>query len=61
MQQLAESPGMGRTRPDLAPTTLRFWRVHSYFIVYSPSSQPLTIVRVLSAHRDLHSLLFNEK
>ena len=54
---LVERPAIGHIREDLADTSLRFWRVHSYLIVYRPDPQPLEIVRILSGYRDMSRLL----
>jgi antitoxin ParD1/3/4/toxin ParE1/3/4 len=56
-EKLAEMPGMGHLREDLADEPLRFWRVYSYLIIYRPDSQPLEIVRVLHGARDISTLL----
>lgn len=54
---LADNPGIGHIREDLADTSLRFWRVHSYLIAYRPDTDPLEIVRILSGYRDVSQLL----
>lgn len=57
---LLEAPLAGRNRPDLTPLPLRFWLVQphkTYFIVYDPIRQPLQIVRIVHAARDLPSTL----
>ncbi len=41
MEKLAERPQSGHLRTDLAGEALRFWRVHSYLVVYLPESTPL--------------------
>ncbi len=46
-----------RVREDLTDEPLRFWPVRRYLIVYRPDSDPLEIVRVLSAYRDVKKLL----
>lgn len=60
MGRLAERPGMGHIREDLARASLRFWPVYSYLIIYRPESRPLQILRVLHAARDVQSLLEDE-
>jgi len=55
--RLAETPGMGHTREDLTDEDVRFWTVHSYFIVYHPETRPLEIVRVVSGWRDVAAAL----
>jgi plasmid stabilization system protein ParE len=57
MQRLAEMPNMGHLREDLIDEPLRFWRVHSYLILYRFESKPIEIVRVLNASRDIEALL----
>lgn len=54
--RLAEWPGIGHERTDLADETLRVWTLQSYLIIYRPTSRPLEIVRVVSGYRDLVSL-----
>ncbi len=57
---LAENPGMGHSRTDLAgDRPLKFWRVFSYLVVYDPASDPLTVVAVLHGARDVEALLKN--
>ena len=52
MRRIAELPGIGRMREDLADELLRFLPVWSYLVVYRPSS-PVEIVRVLHGSRDI--------
>lgn len=57
---LADSPLAGRTRKDLTPLPVRFWIVQpysNYLIVYRPEKEPLQIVRILHAARDLPTVL----
>jgi plasmid stabilization system protein ParE len=60
MGKLAERPGMGHVREDLAQSPLRFWSVYSYLIIYRPESHPLQILRVLHAARDVRAILEDE-
>jgi antitoxin ParD1/3/4/toxin ParE1/3/4 len=60
MRKLADMPGMGHLREDLAHEQLRFWSVYSYLIVYRPDTRPLQIVRVLHGARDVRALLEEE-
>jgi plasmid stabilization system protein ParE len=55
--KLADMPYMGHLREDLVDEPLRFWNLHSYLIIYRPDADPLEIVRVVSASRDVHNLL----
>jgi plasmid stabilization system protein ParE len=57
MERLAERPDVGHLRTDLAGESLRFWRVHSYLVVYLPESTPLAVVRVLHGSRDVKTLI----
>ncbi len=50
-------PTLGHLREDLTDEPLRFWSVRRYLIVYRPDADPLEIVRVLSAYRDVKKLL----
>ena len=49
-------PGIGHKRQDLTHRDLLFWRLHSYLIIYR-DSQPLRIVRIIHAKRDVTQLL----
>jgi toxin ParE1/3/4 len=51
--RLAEQPGIGHLREDLADRRHRFFLIYSYLIVYRPQTRPLQIVRVLHAARDV--------
>jgi antitoxin ParD1/3/4/toxin ParE1/3/4 len=55
--KLARTPGIGHFREDLADRRHRFFLVYSYLIVYRPSTQPLEIIRILHASRDVRDLL----
>jgi plasmid stabilization system protein ParE len=57
MRQLAERPGIGHTRADLADEIVRFWPVFSYLVIYRPDVNPIQIVRVLHGKRDVRRLL----
>ena len=54
--RLAEMPGLGHVRDDLADHTLRAWTVRRYVVIYQPDRVPLLIVRVLSGYRDIGSI-----
>lgn len=53
MHRLAEHPGLGHLREDLADEALRVWTVHSYLVIDRPDTQPLQVARVLSGSRDI--------
>ncbi len=57
MRLIAERPGIGHTRVNLATEAVRFWPVFWYLIVYRPDTNPLEIVRVLRGRRDVRRLL----
>ena len=56
-QRLANNPGIGHTREDLTETTVLFWPVGSYLIIYDPARKPVEIVRVVHGARDIPGLL----
>jgi len=49
---LADSPGVGPQRPELAPD-LRSFHVGSYLILYRPVPDTIEVIRILSGYRDL--------
>lgn len=53
---LAVSPGIGWHREQLTGPDIRWWRVHSYLLAYSPLTKPLRVIRVLHSSRDLERL-----
>ena len=57
MRKLAEHPGIGHLREDLADEPLRFWPVYSYLIIYRAEKRPIQIIRVLHGSRDVRRLL----
>lgn len=54
-QALAEMPGMGRSREELAPN-LRSSVVGKYIILIRPEAEGIEIVRVVHGHRDIPKL-----
>jgi antitoxin ParD1/3/4 len=52
---LAEAPGMGHHRDDLADSRYRFWTVYSYVIAYRDNTNPLEIVAIVHGARQLDS------
>jgi toxin ParE1/3/4 len=57
MLDLATSPGIGHLRQELADRRHRFFLVYSYLIVYRFATEPLQIIRVLHAARDVQNIL----
>ena len=57
MRRIAEMPGIGHLRLDLADESLRFYRVYNYLIIYRPAAEPIAVVRVLDGARDVRSII----
>ena len=57
MRLIAERPGIGHARTDLASEAVRFWSLFSYLIIYRQETKPVQIVRVLRGKRDVRRLL----
>jgi toxin ParE1/3/4 len=57
ISKLAKTPSIGHAREELADKRHRFFLVYSYLIVYRYETQPLQIIRVLHASRDVQSIL----
>ncbi len=57
MMKLAKSPGIGHWREELADKRHKFSPVYSYLIVYRHETQPLQVIRVLNAARDVQAIL----
>jgi toxin ParE1/3/4 len=58
--ELAQSPGMGHYREDLADRRHRFWTVHPYVVAYRWQTTPLQIVVVVHGARHLKAF-FEER
>ena len=56
MRKLAELPGMGHQRADVANPSYRFWAVYSYLIAYRVEGDTLYISRVVHGARNLGKL-----
>lgn len=56
LQRLAEMPGLGHVRDDLADESLRAWTVHGHVVIYRPDTAPLSAVRGGSGYRDIGPL-----
>jgi len=57
IEKLAKSPGLGHRRADLTSRDLRFYLVHSYFVIYRPDQKPLHVARILHSARDVKTEL----
>ena len=53
--RLAQTPGMGHHREDLADTRHRFWTVYSYVIAYRDQTKPLEIIAIVHGARQLEA------
>lgn len=51
--RLAEFPNLGHLREELTDRPYRFWRVHSYMIIYRTDVSPPKVARVLHGARDI--------
>jgi toxin ParE1/3/4 len=54
--RLSQNPGIGPTRPDLAPN-LRYYVVGSYLVLYRQTADAIEIVRVVHGARQLPDLI----
>lgn len=60
LDNLTASPGIGWKREHLTGPGIRWWRVHSYLLVYDPETKPLRVIRVLHGARDLDRIFRDE-
>jgi plasmid stabilization system protein ParE len=57
IEHVTRSPQHGHQRTDLTDRDLLFYLVHSYFVIYRPTTDPLWITRILHTSRDVKRLL----
>lgn len=57
VRKLADMPGMGHRRADVANPNYRFWSVSSYLIVYRVQGQTMYVSRVVHGARDVGKVL----
>lgn len=56
--RLADTPGMGHSREDLAQDRpLLFWPVGNYLILYRATKQPIEIVAIAHGKRDIPAFI----
>jgi toxin ParE1/3/4 len=55
LQQIAQMPGMGRRREELAPG-LRSFPVRNYSLFYQITEDGIDVVRVIHGSRDIEAL-----
>ena len=53
---LAEMPGIGHRRRDVADARYRYWPVRPYIIAYRIDGARLIVVRIMHERRDLRCL-----
>lgn len=59
--RIAEHPGIGRPRPKWVRPSFRFFLVrNNYWIVYDAERDPLEIIRVIHASRDIPRVFSSE-
>lgn len=58
-QLLADSPQLGRRRPELAPE-LRSFPSGNYIIFYRSTTEGILIIRVIHGARDINSIFAEE-
>ena len=56
LRKIARTPGIGHQRTDLADPSARFWKVHSYLIIYR-EAEIVEVSRILHAARDISTIL----
>jgi plasmid stabilization system protein ParE len=54
---LAKQPELGHAREDLLPSTIRFWPVDAYLILYVAARNPIEILAVVHGARDVPAIL----
>jgi toxin ParE1/3/4 len=57
MERLAEAPGIGHERTDLAGESLRIHPLFRFLIIYRCVAEHIEIVRVLHGGRDVGAIL----
>lgn len=60
LEKLASSPGIGHRKHRLTGSSLRWWPVFGFLILYDPETEPLTVLRVLHGARDLDRIFSGE-
>ena len=59
IEMLASNPLLGHKREDLTAEPIRFWPFKWHYLILYTHEIPIKVVRVLSGHRDISSLLGN--
>lgn len=56
-EKLAEMPGMGHFRDDLASRQVRVWSVWSYLIIYCWQTSPIEIIAIIHGARQVQAVI----
>jgi plasmid stabilization system protein ParE len=59
-ESIARNPLIGSKRSEITPLPVRFWvvtRFPSFVVVYRPDSDPIQVVAILHAKRDLPRII----
>jgi plasmid stabilization system protein ParE len=56
-ESLARMPGQGHTRKDLTKRPVLFFPLYSFLVVYQPETEPMRIMAVLRARRNVKRIL----
>ena len=57
IRKIAEAPGIGHRRLDVANKSYRFWSVYSYLIAYRVQGETLYVSRVVHGARDVGNVM----
>ncbi len=57
MSKLARTPHLAARQPDWTSESVRFWSARPFLIMYDPDSEPVSILAILHAARDLPEAL----
>jgi toxin ParE1/3/4 len=56
-EMLAQTPRIGHTRGDVTDSSVLFWPLGAYLIIYRADRQPIEIVAVTQGSRDIPAFL----
>lgn len=56
-EALAASPEIGTRKPHLTDSTVRWWPVFRFLVMYNAERSPIDVLRVVHSARDLPGLL----
>ena len=58
-ERIAGTPGLGHRRFDLTKRSMLFYLVGAYYIVYTPGTDPLSVIGIFHSKRELRRLLLS--